>query len=64
MIKDSEYEKWLKLMRSSVTDTKKGRGHRGGGKTRAASDVVIHPSTSDDPLLALYERLRAVRRAC
>lgn len=64
MIKDSEYAKWLKLMRSSVTDTKKGRGCRGGGKTRAASNVVTRPSTSDDPLLALYERLRAVRRAC
>lgn len=64
MIKDSEYAKWLKLMRASVKDTKRERGCRPGLKRPiTGADTARQAQPDDDPLLALYERLRTVRRA-
>lgn len=60
MIKDTQYERWLELMR---------RGERTARRRRRA--VAPSPkeaggcqdASEDDPILSLWERLKHVRRA-
>lgn len=60
MIKDTEYDRWIKLMRQSLKETRRGEGRR---SDRIGTDDRCLVAPDNDPILSLWERLKRVRRA-